>query len=165
MPATAKQSLYSRINDENDTDFNDVNTQMSAPSPFSNTDVSLRNTTILLTGVQAHGKTGSVRFYYNRKPFSALAGNAPVELEWGPEQRIIDLIPKLNTLFNIHLVESDLVDAGLPDHDEGFTSFSISAASDSYGWTGSFIVNLQAPPSNIEDEVGDTDIDDEGAGQ
>lgn len=160
MPATALQALYTRINNENLTDFNESNALISAPTPFSNAEVSNKNTTVLLTGIPPI-KKGSIRFYFNRRAFTTRMGAEPVELDWGSEVRIHDLIPKLNAKFDLALVEDDLVDAGLPSRDELFTSFSVTASSDSYGWLGSFVLNLQVPAVDVNDEVTDTDLDDD----
>lgn len=158
MAATAKQAVYTRINSANITSFNESNTVMSAPTVLNNPEVSPKNTTVRVTGIPPLMK-GSLPFYYNRRAFTATTGSAPVELVWGAELRIHDLIPQLNEKFGINLVEDDLVDAGLPDRSQLFTSFSITASYDSYGWMGSFVVNLQVAPVDIEDEVEDQELD------
>lgn len=159
MAATAKQALYTSINNKNESDFNESNSTLSAPTVFDDVMVSSRNTKVRLTGTPPI-KKGSVTFYYNRRTFVSLTGSAPVDLVWGAELRIHDLIPQLNAKYAINLTEDDLVDAGLPDREQLFTTFSITASYDSYGWRGSFVVNLQVPAEDVEDEVEDPELDD-----
>lgn len=159
MAATAKEALYSLINAENDTSFNAINTTMSAPETINDPQITTRNTTVVLSGNPAQGKTGAVRFYYNRVDIGAFAGPEPIELEWGGELRIHDLIPKINAALNINLQEDDVVDSGLPDREQLFTSFALVVKYDSYGWTGQFTLNLQVPPVDVGDEGGGGDLD------
>lgn len=153
MASTAKQALYTKINQANGVTYNESNVAMSAPAPVVNPAISAKNTSVLLQGIPSAGKIGSARIYYNRRTLQSVAGGSPLELPWDTETMIADLIPKINQAFGIQLENEDLVDAELPDRAEGFASFSIVAAADSYGWTGFFVVHLGIDAGNVGDEI------------
>ncbi len=154
MPVTAKEALYNLINRTNEVEYSDVNVILSAPAENTDVSASSKNTSVLITGRSSANKTGTVRLYYNRVNIRTVTGTAPVVIEWDDELRVADLIPKLNSLFNIHLIDADVVDNALPPRSQGSINFSLVMSSGSYGWLGNFTVNLSVEPGDVEEETG-----------
>lgn len=154
MPVTAKEALYNLINRTNDVEYSDANVVLSAPSEHTLAELSTKNTSVLVTGRSSANKTGTVRLYYDRVNIRTIVGTAPVVIAWDNELRIVDLIPKLNAQFGIHLVDADVVDNALPPKSEGSINFSFVMSSGSYGWLGNFTVSLSIDPGDVEDETG-----------
>ena len=102
MSVTAKEALYNLINRTNEVEYSDANVILSAPAENTDVSASSKNTSVLITGRSSANKTGTVRLYYNRVNIRTVTGTAPVVIEWDDELRVADLIPKLNSLFNIH---------------------------------------------------------------
>lgn len=158
MPLTAKQALYQLINTANGTDFTAVNTQLSAPTTNDNPTVSSRNTKVVLSAVPNKGYTGAVTLYYNRTPITTITGSGTVDLDWGNERYISELIPKLNTQFNQAFVPEDFVEAVLPDDEEGVVTFAMVVSSGSYGWTGFFNLRLTKIGPDLSSVVETTEL-------
>lgn len=108
MSVTAKEALYNLINRTNEVEYSDANVILSAPAENTDVSASSKNTSVLITGRSSANKTGTVRLYYNRVNIRTVTGTAPVVIEWDDELRVADLIPKLNSLFNIHLIDADV---------------------------------------------------------
>ncbi len=159
MALNSKAALYALINRDNDVEYTEANVSMGPPTVNVDTQLSNRNTAVTLSGIPEAGKTGSVTVYYDRVNIDEAAGGPSINLVWGNETRIINLIPKLDAILRTNLTTADIVDNALPDQSEdGSITFELVMASGSYGWTGSLTINLGVPLEDIAEVIEVTDL-------
>jgi len=110
IPLTGKEALVALINSANGTNF--TVDDLSFSDLVSN-DGPL-NTSVLVTAVPSSGYSGSVRVNYGRlDPEAALPPRGypfSTEVVYEGETHWRDMIPKINTAFNITLTDNDITD-------------------------------------------------------
>jgi hypothetical protein len=141
-----KQILLDLINDQNSSSLQVAMLTFGLPTAATGSSPA-RDTDLILTAVQGSGYTGSVTVSYNRVDMATIPGVRATVFQKGDATKISDLIPEINTAYQLALTTDDYVDGALPtftgtpneQHD-----FNVVAGADSIPYRGTMILQVKA---------------------
>lgn len=131
MSKTGDLSMYDLINNNRivSTVFSTSNTTLGTPTALSQLDTNGHNTSVSLTAKNGSGYSGSITFYYLRRPIGDLN---PTSLSLGTisvDTTIYAVLATINSKYSWNLSQSDVVDGIVKAGAQGIT---LTAASGSY---------------------------------
>lgn len=104
------------------------------------------DTTITVISADGSGFTGSVNINYNRVDLSTIPGTRSTTFTLGDAVNVSDLIPEINTAYQINLTASDYEDAVLPTFTgtpDEMHDFQVAANADSVVYEGTVTLTVQ----------------------
>lgn len=131
--------------------FSASNVTLGVPTTLTN-DISGKNATLLLTAVPGQGYLSTLPINYNRLDIRQvlIAKHVPdVRLTNNSFQKSVDLLPLINSTYNLNLQASDVVNETLPADDPssptGDIAYTLKIDPASLAYFGQLPLTLQAP--------------------
>lgn len=140
------QVLLDQINHDNTSTLTLAQITYGIPTAMTGTNPN-PDTQITLTAASGSGYSGSVTVSYNRVQLNSIPGARTTIFPIGSASKISDLVPAVNTAYQINLTSADYTDGVLPT----FTgtpneehAFQIAATADSVVYEGVMNLTVQA---------------------
>lgn len=141
-----EQIVLDQINNDNTSALTLQQVSFGLPTVVSGTSP-VRDTQVTVSAVANEGYSGSVVVQYNRVNISTVPGSRSTVFPKGSAVNISDLIPQINTAYQINLTAADYTDAALPTFsgtpNEEHT-FQLVISSDSLPFENSVTLTVKA---------------------
>lgn len=160
LTQTPKQILVSLINQDNGTALSEEMLVFGTPATHSGA----KNTSIVATAAPDMGYTGSVTFNYNRLNIANIPGTRSKVFSQGTNVNISDLIPLINSRYQINLTANDFTQALLPTFTlqtpNQLLDFVLTIKSTSLIYYGSVTLQLRRADINLNTIITNTNLPD-----
>ena len=152
--------LIGFINAKNGTSYTEAQLSLAAPAAIGGAGEGERNTSIVVTGVNAQGFTGSKTINYFRidlaKAFEGVVGGLNAK---GPRDtgRSTDILDDIFAQTGVQLEAADIVDEAVDFSAAGV--YTLKAAAGNLKWIGQVEVNITLDLVDIEPTLANGDVD------
>ena len=141
------QVLLDQINHDNASSLTLALIQFGLPTAMTGTNPN-PDTQITVSSQAGSGYTGSVVVGYNRVNLATIPGTRNTVYALGNAANISDMIPEVNTAYQINLTSADYTDGPLPTFTGGIPNeehnFQIAATADSVVYEGVMTLTLKS---------------------
>ncbi len=138
--------LFNQINENNNIVLDPTQYTISSPTAYSNSSNPLSNTQVTISPIPLNGYVGDVTIYYQRIDISTVLNAQTATFNLANLTMLSDLLPQINTAYNLDLLASDIVDTALPVANPTYPNAALVVAIQTTGkslkYTGSYNYTL-----------------------